>query len=187
MWSLSRKRWQFFLICLEAKIMATLIEKLVSFVIIGELAAIATMASMGVIGHAKITGAMLQVHQTAKQSRYDAIVNYGAIRSVAIYENGSIAECVNNVCGAPVRLPSGVEVTSTFRGLDARVAGRAGSERGTLISWASETNSGIGGSFGQHGTIHFRHPWTRKRFCLVRGGATGNEGSWSIRQNRECR
>lgn len=167
--------------------MATLIEKLATMVILGQLTTLAGIVGMGVIGQAQITGAMLQVHQTAKQSRYDAIVNYGAIRSVAIYANGSIAECVNNVCGAPVRLPSGVEVTSTFRGLDARVAGRAGSERGTLISWASETNSGIGGSYDQHGTIHFRHPWTRKRFCLVRGGAAGNEGSWSIRQNRECR
>lgn len=168
--------------------MATLLEKLVVVVIASELAAIATIASMGLIGYAKVTAALVQLNQTAKQSRYDAIVNYGQVRSVAILtgENPGIAECLGGVCGQQVALPSGVVVTSTFRGLDARVAGRAGSDRGTLISWSSETSSGIGGSYGQHGKVVFSHPWTQKRFCLVRGGAAGNSGEFVIKQNREC-
>lgn len=167
--------------------MATLVEKLVSFTIAAELAALAAIPMMNVIGYAKVTGALLQINQTAKQSQYDAIVNYGQVRSVAIYTNGTIAECLDGVCGQPVRLPSGVEVVSTFRGLDAKVAGKKGSDRGTLISWASETSSGIGGSYGQHGTIRFSHPWTRKRFCIVRGGAAGNQGSWSVREDKDCK
>ncbi|MEG4286393.1 type II secretion system protein [Microcoleus sp. A006_D1] len=168
--------------------MTTLIEKLVSIVIVGELSAIALIGGTGLIGYAKITGAMLQIHQTSKQSQYDAIVNYGQVRSVAIYSNPpAIAECLDRVCSNPVPLPSGIEIKSTFRGIDSRVAGKAGSDRATLISWQSETNAGIGGSHGQHGTVTFSHPWTRKKFCLVRGGASGNTGSWSIRKDKQCK
>lgn len=169
--------------------MATLIEKLVSLVIIGELSAISALVGTGLIGYAKVTAAQIQLQQTAKQSRYDAIVNYGQIRSVAIYvgENPAIAECLNGICGAKVPLPSGIKISSTFRGIDAKVAGKAGNDRATLISWASETNSGIGGSYGQHGIVTFSHPWTRKRFCLVRGGAAGNQGEIIIRKDKECK
>ena len=172
----------------QGKIMTTLIEKLTTIVLIGELSAIALMAGTGAIGYAKVTGAMLQVHQTSKQSQYDAIVNYGQVRSVAIYSNPpAIAECLDGVCGKPVPLPSGITVTSTFRGIDAKVAGKAGSNIATLISWQSDTNSGIGGSYGQHGTLTFRHPWTQNKFCLVRGGAYGNSGLWNIRKGKECK
>jgi type II secretory pathway pseudopilin PulG len=169
--------------------MATLLEQLVSIVIVGELSAIAMLSTTGLIGYAKVTGAMLQIHQTSKQSQYDAIVNYGQVRSVAIYggDNPAITECLDGVCSQPVLLPSGIVIKSTFRGIDAKVAGKAGSSRATLISWSSETAAGIGGSYGQHGTITFSHPMTRKRFCLVRGGAIGNQGIWSIRKDKECR
>jgi len=168
--------------------MTTLIEKLVSIVMVSELSALALLGSTAVIGHAKVTGAMLQIHQTSKQSQYDTIINYGQIRSVAIYSNPpAIAECLDSVCSKPVPLPSGIEVKSTFRGIDARVAGKAGSDIATVISWQSETNAGIGGSYGQHGTIVFSHSWTRKKFCLVRGGVSGNTGSWSIRKDKECK
>jgi len=165
--------------------MTTLIENLVSIAIVAELSAIALLGSTALIGHAKVTGAMLQIHQTSKQSQYDAIINYGQIRSIAIYSNPpAIAECLDGVCAKPVPLPSGIIVKSTFRGIDAHVAGKAGSDVATVISWASETNAGIGGSYGQHGTVTFSHSWTRKQFCLVRGGASGNTGSWSIRKNK---
>lgn len=169
--------------------MATLIEKLVSFVIVGELSAISVLAGTGLIGYAKVTAAQVQLQQTGKQSRYDAIVNYGEIRSVAIYtgENPAIAECLSGVCGAKIPLPAGIKITSTFRGIDAKVAGKAGADRATLIGWQSETNSGIGGSYGQHGTVTFSHPWTQKRFCLVRGGAAGNQGEIVIRKDKECK
>ncbi|MEG4805771.1 hypothetical protein QUB63_35020 [Microcoleus sp. ARI1-B5] len=125
---------------------------------------------------------------SSKQSQYDAIVNYGQVRAVAIYSNPpAIAECLDEICGQPIALPSGIKVTSTFRGIDAKVAGSSGSDRATLISWQSETNTGVGGSYGQHGTIVFSHPWTAKKFCLVRGGASGNTGSWSIRKDKECK
>ena len=65
--------------------------------------------------------------------------------------------------------------------------GKAGADRATLISWASETSSGIGGSFGQHGTVTFSHPWTRKKFCLVRGGSYGNSGEYAVRKDWDCR
>lgn len=146
------------------------------------------LGSTALIGYAKVTGAMLQIHQTSKQSQYDAIVNYGQICSIAIYSNlPAIAECLDGVCSKPVPLPSGIEIKSTFRGIDARVVGKAGSSIATLISWQSETNAGIGGSYGQHGTVTFNHPWTRKKFCLVRGGVSGNTGSWSIRKDKECK
>ncbi len=169
--------------------MTTLIEKLVSIAIVTELSAIAVLATTGLIGYAKVTRAMLQVHQTSKQSQYDAIVNYGQVRSVAIYSDDkpAIAECLDGVCGKPVPLPGGIIVKSTFRGIDAKVAGKAGSDRATLISWQSETAAGLGGSYGQHGTVTFSHPWTRKRFCLVRGGAAGNTGLWFIRKDKECK
>ena len=168
--------------------MTTLIEKLVSIAIVSELSAIGLLGSTALIGYAKVTGAMLQIHQTSKQSQYDAIVNYGQIRSVAIYSNPpAIAECLDEVCSKPVPLPSGITVKSTFRGIDARVAGKAGSDIATVISWSSETNTGIGGSYGQHGTVIFSHPWSRKKFCLVRGGTSGNTGSWSIRKDKECK
>ncbi|MEG4496994.1 hypothetical protein QUB05_07285 [Microcoleus sp. F10-C6] len=169
--------------------MANLVESLVSIVIAGELAAIGLLAGTGLIGYAKVTAAHVQLIQTAKQSRYDAIVNYGEVRSVAIYtgDKPAIAECLSGVCGAKVPLPSGVNIKSTFRGIDAKVAGKAGSNVATLISWSSETNSGIGGSYGQHGTIIFSHPWTRKKFCLVRGGAYGNQGEVVIKQDKDCK
>ena len=169
--------------------MTTLIENLVSIVIAGELAALGLLAATPVIGYAKVTAAHVQLVQTAKQSRYDAIINYGEIRSVAIYtgDKPAIAECLSGVCGAKIPLPSGLTIKSTFRGIDAKVAGKAGSEKATLISWSSETNSGIGGSYGQHGTITFSHHWTRKRFCLVRGGANGNLGEVVIRTDKECK
>ena len=176
--------------------MTTLIENLVSSVIVGELSAISLFAGTGLIGYAKVTAAHIQLMQTAKQSRYDAIINYGQIRSVAIYtgKNPAIAECLSGVCGAKIPLPSDIKITSTFRGIDAKVAGKAGSDgvpprklRATLISWSSETNSGIGGSYGQHGTLTFSHPWTKKRFCLVRGGAIGNQGEVVIRKDKECK
>jgi len=94
---------------------------------------------------------------------------------------------LSGVCGAKVPLPSGINIKSTFRGIDAKVAGKAGSEKGTLISWSSETNAGIGGSYSQHGTITISHPWTRKKFCLVRGGAAGNTGEVVIRQDKHCK
>ncbi|MEG4518865.1 MULTISPECIES: hypothetical protein [unclassified Microcoleus] len=169
--------------------MANLTESLVSIVIAGELAALALLAATPVIGYAKVTAAHMQLIQTAKQSRYDAIINYGEIRSVAIYtgDQPAISECLSGICGAKVPLPSGINIKSTFRGIDAKVAGKAGSDRATLISWSSETNSGIGGSYGQHGTITFSHPWTRKRFCLVRGGAAGNLGEVVIRTDKDCK
>jgi type II secretory pathway pseudopilin PulG len=169
--------------------MATLVEQLASIVIAGELAAIALLGSTGLIGYAKVTAANIQLVQTAKQSRYDAIVNYGQVRSVAIYsgENSAIAECLDNVCGQPISLPKGIVIKSTFRGIDAKVAGKAGADRATLISWSSETNSGIGGSYGQHGTVTFSHPWTRHKFCLIRGGAAGNQGEFRIAKDKECK
>ena len=169
--------------------MATLVENMVSIVIISELAALSMLGGTALIGYAKVTAAHVQLVQTAKQSRYDAIINYGEIRSVAIYtgDKPAIAECLSGVCGNKVPLPSGLTIKSTFRGIDAKVAGKAGSDKATLISWSSETNSGIGGSYGQHGTITFSHPWTRKRFCLVRGGATGNQGEIVIRKDKECK
>ncbi|MEG4396582.1 hypothetical protein [Microcoleus sp. BROC3] len=169
--------------------MANLVETMVSIVIAGELAALGLLAGTGLIGYAKVTAAHVQLVQTAKQSRYDAIVNYGEVRSVAIFtgEKPAISECLSGVCGTKIPLPSGVDIKSTFRGIDARVAGRAGSNVATLISWSSETNSGIGGSYGQHGTITFSHPWTRKKFCLVRGGAYGNQGEVVIKTDRDCR
>ncbi len=169
--------------------MTTLIEKLVSIVIVGELSAIAVLATTGLIGYAKVTAAHVQLVQTAKQSRYDAIVNYGQVRSVAIYsgEKPAIAECLGGVCNKPETLPAGIIIKSTFRGIDAKVAGKAGSDRATLISWSSETGSGVGGSYGQHGTVTFSHPWTKKRFCLVRGGSSGNAGEVVIRRDKECK
>lgn len=169
--------------------MANLVENLATIVIAGELAAIGLLAGTSMIGYAKVTAAHVQLVQTAKQSRYDAIVNYGEVRSVAIYigEKPAIAECLSGVCENKISLPSGVNIKSTFRGIDAKVAGKAGADRATLISWSSETNSGIGGSYGQHGTIIFSHPWTRKKFCLVRGGAHGNLGEVVIRKDKECK
>ncbi|MEG4424982.1 MULTISPECIES: hypothetical protein [unclassified Microcoleus] len=169
--------------------MANLVETMVSIVIAGELAALGLLGATGLIGYAKVTAAHVQLVQTAKQSRYDAIVNYGQVRSVAVFtgENAAIAECLGGVCGEKISLPSGVKIESTFRGIDARVAGRAGSNVATLISWSSETNSGIGGSYGQHGTITFSHPWSRKKFCLVRGGALGNQGEVVIKTDKDCR
>jgi hypothetical protein len=169
--------------------MANLVETMTAIVIAGELAAIGMLAGTGLIGYAKVTAAHVQLVQTAKQSRYDAIVNYGEVRSVAIFtgDKPAISECFSGVCGAKIPLPSGVNIKSTFRGIDAKVAGKAGSNVATLISWSSETNSGIGGSYGQHGTIIFSHPWTRKKFCLVRGGAHGNLGEVVIKQDKECK
>ncbi|MEG4970555.1 hypothetical protein QUB11_28495 [Microcoleus sp. B6-A1] len=169
--------------------MANLTETLVSIVIAGELAAISLLGGTALIGYAKVTAAHMQLVQTAKQSRYDAIINYGEVRSVAIYtgEKPAISECLSGICGAKILLPSGINIKSTFRGIDAKVAGKAGSDRATLISWSSETNSGIGGSYGQHGTITFSHPWTRKRFCLVRGGTAGNLGEVVIRTDKDCK
>ena len=169
--------------------MTTLIENLATIVIVGELSAIALFAGTGLIGYAKVTAAQVQLQQTAKQSRYDAIINYGQIRSIAIYtgKNPAIAECLDGVCGVKIPLPTGIKITSTFRGIDAKIAGKAGADRATLISWQSETNSGIGGSYGQHGTVTFSHPWTKKRFCLVRGGAIGNQGEVVIRKDKECK
>ncbi len=68
-----------------------------------------------------------------------------------------------------------------------KVAGKKGSEVATIISWASETNTGIGGSYGQHASITFSHPWSLKKFCLIRGGAFGNTGKWLIRKDKECK
>jgi len=168
--------------------MTTLIEKFVTLTIVAELSALALLGYTAVIGHAKVTASMIQIHQTSKQSQYDAIINYGQVRSVAIYSNPpGIAECLDGVCEKPIPLPSGVEIKSTFRGINAKVAGKAGSNIATVISWSSETNAGIGGSYGQHGTLTFSHPWTRKKFCLVRGGASGNTGSWSIRNDKQCK
>ena len=169
--------------------MATLVENMVSIVIIGELAALSMLGGTALIGYAKVTAAHVQLVQTAKQSRYDAIINYGEIRSVAIYtgDKPAITECLSGVCRNKVPLPSGLTIKSTFRGIDAKVAGKAGSDKATLISWSSETNSGIGGSYGQHGTITFSHHWTRKRFCLVRGGAASNQGEVVIRKDKECK
>ena len=108
--------------------------------------------------NAQVTGALLQLHQYSKQSRYDAIVNYGQVRSVAIYggQRPALAECLDGVCGKPVSMPAGIVVKSTFRGINAKVAGKAGSEIATLISWASETNSGMGGGFWPAWHCHFQ-------------------------------
>ena len=174
-----------------------LTEHLTAMAIAALLSTSAIPVALRMIANAKVSASLLQLHQTAKQSRYDAIVNYGSIRSVAIY-NGytdtdgkvhkpAIAECVDSVCSKPVPLPSGIEIKSTFRGIDSKVAGKKGSEVATIISWASETNAGIGGSYGQHGTITFSHPWSLKKFCLVRGGAFGNTGEWLIRKDKECK
>jgi hypothetical protein len=84
-------------------------------------------------------------------------------------------------------LPLGIEVKSTFRGIDEKVVGKKGARFATLISWASDTNSGIGGSYGQHGTITFSHPWSLKKFCLVRGRTYGNTGEWLLRKDKECK
>ena len=99
----------------------------------------------------------------------------------------AIAECVDSVCGKPVPLPSGIEIKSTFRGIDSKVAGNKGSEVATIISCASETNAGIGSSYGQHGSITFSHPWSLKKFCPIRGGAFGNTGEGLIRKDKECK
>lgn len=178
-----------FLVFNQEKPMTTLVEQLVSIVIAGELTALALLGSSGLIGHAKVTAANVQLLQTSKQSRYDAIVNYGQVRSVAIYsgENPAIAECLDGVCGKPIPLPKGIVIKSTFRGIDAKVAGKAGSDRATLISWQSETAAGVGGSYGQHGSVVFSHPWTRHKFCLVRGGSAGNQGEFVIRKDKECK
>jgi type II secretory pathway pseudopilin PulG len=164
-------------------------ELLVSITITGILTLYTVPTALRVIGRAKVTAALLQLHQYSKQSRYDAIVNYGQVRSVAIYggQRPAIAECLDGVCGKPVPMPAGIVVKSTFRGINAKVAGKAGSETATLISWASETNSGMGGSFGQHGTVTFSHPWTRKKFCLVRGGSFGNSGEYVVKKDLDCR
>jgi len=166
-----------------------LAEVLTSIAITTVLSVYTVATALRVIANAKVTGALLQLHQTSKQSRYDGIVNYGQVRSVAIYggEKPAIAECLDGVCGKPVPPPSGIVIKSTFRGIDAQVAGKAGSETATLISWSSETNAGIGASYGQHGTITFSHPWSLKKFCLVRGGAFGNTGEWLIRKDKECK
>ncbi|MEG5043572.1 hypothetical protein [Microcoleus sp. B4-C1] len=166
-----------------------LTELITSMSIVGLLTTYTVPVSLRIIANAKVTGALLQLHQTSKQSRYDAIVNYGQVRSVAIFagEKPAIAVCLDGVCGKPVPLPEGIVIKSTFRGIDAKVAGKAGADRATLISWSSETNAGIGGSFGQHGSITFSHPWSLKKFCLVRGGAFGNEGEYVIRKDKECK
>ncbi len=166
-----------------------LTELLTSMTIVSLLTTYAVPTTLRIIANAKVTGALLQLHQTAKQSRYDAIINYGQVRSVAIYggDKPAIAECLDSVCGKANPLPEGIVVKSTFRGIDAQVAGKAGADKATLISWSSETNAGIGGSYGQHGTITFSHPWSLKKFCLVRGGAFGNEGEYVIRKDKECK
>lgn len=166
-----------------------LTELVTSISIVTLLATYTVPVSLRIIANAKVTGALLQLHQTSKQSRYDAIVNYEQVRSVAIFsgEKPAIAECLDGVCGKPVPLPEGIVVKSSFRGIDAQIAGKAGSDKATLISWSSETNAGIGGSFGQHGSITFSHPWSLKKFCLVRGGAFGNEGEYVIRKDKECK
>src|SRR4028119_1581928 len=84
-------------------------ELLVSMTCVGILALYTIPTALRIIGAAKVTAALLQLHQTSKQSRYDAIVNYGEVRSVAIFtgDNPGIAECLNGVCGKPVPLPSG--------------------------------------------------------------------------------
>lgn len=166
-----------------------LTELLTSVSIVGLLATYTVPVSLRIMANAKVTGALLQLHQTSKQSRYDAIVNYGQVRSVAIFsgEKPAIAECLDGVCAKPMPMPEGIVIKSTFRGIDAKVAGKAGADRATLVSWSSETNAGIGGSFGQHGSITFSHPWSLKKFCLVRGGAFGNEGEYVIRKDKECK
>ncbi|MCU0547262.1 MAG: type II secretion system GspH family protein [Oscillatoriaceae cyanobacterium Prado104] len=173
-----------------------LIEKLTAISIIGLLANAAVPTMLKAIGDAKLTAALLQLHQTSKQSRYDAIVHYGSIRSVTIYSNPpAISECRDTanatlrdrVCNKSVALPSGIVVKSTFRGIGSPIAGKKDAGVATVISWASETNAGIGGSYGQHGTVTFSHPWTHRRFCLVRGGAFGNTGEWIIRKDKECK
>ncbi|MEG4503854.1 hypothetical protein QUA81_13410 [Microcoleus sp. F6_B4] len=166
-----------------------LTDLLTSMTIVSLLTTFTVPTTLRIIANAKVTGALLQLHQTSKQSRYDAIVNYGQVRSVAIFagEEPAIAECLDGVCGTPVPMPQGIVIKTTFRGIDAKVAGKAGADKATLISWASETNSGIGGSYGQHGTITFSHPWSLKKFCLVRGGNFGNEGEYVIRRDKECK
>ena len=164
-------------------------ELLFSISITGILALYTVPTALRIIGSVKVTGALLQLHQYSKQSRYDAIVNYGQVRSVAIFtgQKPGIAECLNGVCGKPVPLPEGIVIKSTFRGIDAKVAGKAGADKATLISWSSETSSGIGGSYGQHGGVTFSHPWTRKKFCLVRGGSFGNSGEYVVRKDLDCK
>lgn len=166
-----------------------LVDLMTSISIVTMLSAYTIPVTLRIIANAKVTGALLQLHQTSKQSRYDAIVNYGQVRSVAIYggEKPAIAQCLDGVCEKPVPMPEGIVIKSTFRGIDAKVAGKAGAEKATLISWASETNAGIGGSYGQHGNITFSHPWSLKKFCLVRGGNFGNEGEYVIRRDKECK
>ncbi|MEG4587231.1 type II secretion system protein [Microcoleus sp. MOSTC5] len=166
-----------------------LTELLTSMTILSLLTTFAVPTTLRIIANAKVTGALLQLHQTAKQSRYDAIINYGQVRSVAIFagENPGIAECLDGICGKPMPMPKGIVIKSTFRGIDAKVAGKDGADRATLVSWSSETNAGIGGSYGQHGSITFSHPWSLKKFCLVRGGAFGNEGEYAIRKDKECK
>jgi hypothetical protein len=164
-------------------------EVLTSIAITAVLSVYTVPTALRVTADAQVTGALLQLHQYSKQSRYDAIVNYGQVRSVAIYggEKPAIAECLDGVCGKPVPMPSGIVVKSTFRGINAKVAGKAGSDVATLISWASDTGAGIGGSYGQHGTVTFSHPWSQKKFCLVRGGSFGNSGEYVVRKDKECK
>lgn len=166
-----------------------LTELLTSVSIVGLLATYTVPVSLRIMANAKVTGALLQLHQTSKQSRYDAIVNYGQVRSVAIFsgEKPAIAECLDGVCGKPVPLPEGIVVKSSFRGIDAQIAGKAGSDKATLISWSSETNAGIGGSYGQHGSLTFSHPWSLKTFCIVRGGNHGNMGEYLVKKDKECK
>ncbi|MEG4248729.1 hypothetical protein [Microcoleus sp. Pol10D4] len=166
-----------------------LADLLTSISIIGLLSTYTIPVSLRLIANAKVAGTLLQLHQTSKQSRYDAIVNYGQVRSVAIFagEKPAIAECLNGVCGKPVPLPEGIVIKSTFRGIDAKIAGKAGADKATLISWASETNAGIGGSYGQHGKVLFSHPWSLKTFCVVRGGNHGNAGEYVVKKDKECK
>jgi Tfp pilus assembly protein FimT len=72
-----------------------LTDLLTSLSIVTLLAGYTVPVSLRIIANAKVTGALLQLHQTSKQSRYDAIVNYGQVSSVAIYggEKPAIAEC----------------------------------------------------------------------------------------------
>jgi hypothetical protein len=77
------------------------------------------LGGTALIGYAKVTAARVQLVQTAGQSRYDAIINYGEIQEV--FHLGCIMGDVLEICfnaspsSAEINLlPSGLTIKSTF-------------------------------------------------------------------------
>lgn len=169
----------------------TLTELITALTIIGILAAIAFPIFLRILALLKLNHSQNLIAIEFKATRYEAMGS-GFHRSICIRENPNtqqieIAQTPYALCEtitAWKSLPRGVQIdhnNSTLRTVST-LAGFSGNQI-YRASW-SDTNGGLGGSYGQLGKIVLKHPRTgNERRCVVLSYIDGN---YTLRRNGGC-